>query len=125
MLAGPSDLVDQAREWRDRLGGKLHHAWPLALSAEIGLDQLVPRMPAFWERAQELAVALRDIPGVEVLPDPPQTPLFHVIVPVPPQALAAAHQRFVEREDSSSSSTRDPPPRPAAAGSRSRSARTR
>ncbi|WP_406832068.1 beta-eliminating lyase-related protein [Pedococcus sp. KACC 23699] len=97
VLAGPSDLVNQAREWRDRLGGKLHHAWPLAVSAELGLDGLVPRMPAFWERARELAAALRDIPGVEVLPDPPQTPLFHVIVPVPPQALAAAHQRFVER----------------------------
>lgn len=97
VLAGPSDLVDQAREWRARLGGQLHHAWPLAVSAEIGLDTLVPRMPAFWHRAQELAAALRDLPGVEVVPDPPQTPLFHVIVPVPPAALAAAHQRFVER----------------------------
>ena len=52
VLAGPSDFVDQAREWRDRLGGQLHHAWPLAVSAEIGLDTLVPRMPAFWQRAQ-------------------------------------------------------------------------
>jgi threonine aldolase len=97
VLAGRTDLVDQAREWRARLGGQLHHAWPLAVSAEIGLDTLVPRMPAFWQRAQELAGALRDLPGVEVVPDPPQTPLFHVIVPVPPAALAAAHQRFVER----------------------------
>ena len=97
VLAGQSDLVDQAREWRARLGGQLHHAWPLAVSAEIGLDTLVPRMPAFWQRAQELAAALQDLPGVEVVPDPPQTPLFHVIVPVPPEALAAAHQRFIQR----------------------------
>jgi threonine aldolase len=97
VLAGPSDHVEQAREWRARLGGQLHHAWPLAVSAEIGLDTLVPRMPAFWQRAKEIAVALQDIPGVEVVPETPQTPLFHVIVPVPPEALAAAHERFVER----------------------------
>ncbi|KRE56968.1 low specificity L-threonine aldolase [Phycicoccus sp. Soil748] len=97
VLAGPFDLVDQAREWRARLGGQLHHAWPLAVSAEIGLDTLAPRMPAFWQRAKELAAVLQDLPGVEVVPDPPQTPLFHVIVPVPPEALAAAHSRFVER----------------------------
>src|SRR6476469_998526 len=97
VLAGPCDLLDQAREWRARLGGQLHHAWPLAVSAEIGLDTLVPRMPVFWQRAKDIAAALQDIPGVEVVPDPPQTPLLHVVVPLPPDALASAHQRFVER----------------------------
>jgi threonine aldolase len=97
VLAGPADPVGQAREWRARLGGQLHNAWPLALSAEIGLDTLAPRMSAFWERAKELAAALATVPGVEVVPDPPQTPLFHVLVHAPKGALERAHGRLVEQ----------------------------
>ncbi len=96
VLAGPAEHVGQAREWRARLGGQLHHAWPLALSAELGLDTLLPRMPAFWARAKEIAVALRDVPGVEVVPEVPQTPLFHVLVRAPKEALERAHAALVE-----------------------------
>jgi threonine aldolase len=96
LLAGPADLVAQAREWRARLGGQLHNAWPLAADAELGLDTLLPRMPLFWERARELAAALTTVPGVEVVPDPPQTPLFHVLVHAPKEALERAHARLIE-----------------------------
>jgi hypothetical protein len=53
-------------------------------------------MPAFWERARELAAAMATVPGVEVVPDPPQTPLFHVLVHAPKEALEQAHRRLVE-----------------------------
>jgi len=96
LLAGPPDHVEQAREWRARLGGQLHNAWPLALDAERGLDTLLPRMPAFWQRAREIAEAVRSVPGLEVVPDPPQTPLFHVLVHAPKDALERAHARLVE-----------------------------
>jgi threonine aldolase len=96
VLAGSADLVDQSREWRARLGGQLHNAWPLALSAEVGLDTLLPRMPAFWERAKELAAALGTVDGVEIVPDPPQTPLFHVLVQAPKESLERAHARLLE-----------------------------
>jgi threonine aldolase len=96
VLSGPADLVDQAREWRARLGGQLHNAWPLALSAEVGLDTLLPRMPVFWARAKQIAEALRDVPGVEVVPEVPQTPLFHVLVHAPKEALERAHAELVE-----------------------------
>ena len=96
LLAGPADHVVQAREWRARLGGQLHNAWPLAVAAEIGLDTLVPRMPVFWDRAQELAAAMGTVAGVEIVPDPPQTPLFHVLVHAPKEALERAHARLLE-----------------------------
>jgi threonine aldolase len=96
VLAGPEPFVAQAREWRARLGGQLHNAWPLALSAEIGLDTLLPRMPAFWQRARELAVSLGSVAGVEVVPDPPQTPLFHVLVHAPADALERAHAAVLD-----------------------------
>jgi hypothetical protein len=38
----------------------------------------VAQMPRFLDHARQLAAALRDVPGINVVPDPPQTPLFHV-----------------------------------------------
>ena len=34
-------------------------------------------MPEFLAHARALAAALREVPGIAVVPDPPQTPLFH------------------------------------------------
>jgi threonine aldolase len=96
LLAGPADQVAPAREWRARLGGQLHNAWPIALDAERGLDTLLPRIPAFWERAKEFAAAMADVPGLEVVPDPPQTPLFHILVHAPKADLERAHAQLVE-----------------------------
>jgi threonine aldolase len=78
MLAGPEDLVAEARVWRRRHGGTLYHLFPLVAAAEQGLDTLVPQMPRFLEHARAVAASLREVPGIDVVPDPPQTPLFHV-----------------------------------------------
>lgn len=95
VLAGPAPLVEYAREWRARLGGQLHHAWPLALSAEAGMDRHLPQMETYWARAREIAGALADVAGVDVVPPVPQTPLFHVHVDAPRAALDAAHDDLV------------------------------
>jgi threonine aldolase len=78
VLAGPSDIVAEARVWRRRHGGALSSLFPFAASAQRGLDELIPQMPRFLGHARALADALRRIPGLAVVPDPPQTPLFHV-----------------------------------------------
>jgi threonine aldolase len=78
VLAGPNQLIDEARVWRRRHGGTLSRMFPFAAAAQRGLDELVPQMPRFFDHARALAAALREVPGVRVVPDPPQTPLFHV-----------------------------------------------
>lgn len=70
--------MEQARVWRRRHGGTLARLFPFGAAARWGLETLVPQMPKFLDYARQLAEALRDIPGVTVIPDPPQTPLFHV-----------------------------------------------
>jgi threonine aldolase len=80
VLAGPDDVIAQARVWRHRHGGTLWNLFPFAAAAQRGLDELLPQMPRFLEHARALADALRQLPGVAVVPDPPQTPLFHVHV---------------------------------------------
>ena len=80
VLAGPDDVIAQARVWRHRHGGTLWNLFPFAASAQRGLEELLPQMPRFLEHARALAGALRQLAGVAVVPDPPQTPLFHLHV---------------------------------------------
>jgi threonine aldolase len=80
ILAGPEDVIAEARVWRVRHGGRLSTYEPMALSAERGLDELLPRMPSFVRRAREIGVALARVEGVDVVPDPPQAAMLHVFV---------------------------------------------
>jgi threonine aldolase len=77
-LAGPEDVVAEAREWRLRHGGTLFAMWPYAASALASLRERLPRMAAYREHAVAVAAALEGLPGVQVVPDPPQTSMFHL-----------------------------------------------
>ncbi|HEY3462071.1 MAG TPA: beta-eliminating lyase-related protein [Gaiellaceae bacterium] len=81
LLAGPKDAIAEARVWRIRHGGRLSTYEPMALSAERGLDEVLPRMPSFVRKAKEIGAALARIDGVSVAPDPPQAAMLHVAVP--------------------------------------------
>lgn len=78
VITGPEKVVAEARVWRRRHGGTLYNLYPFAAAAQRGLDVLVPQMPRFLEHARALAKALGEVPGVTLVPDPPQTPLFHL-----------------------------------------------
>ncbi len=90
VLAGDGETIGQAEVWRQRLGGAIPDAWPLAVAAMVGLDDVLPRMSAYRDHAVAIAAALTDAGVADVLPDPPQTPLFHVRLPVPAAAAEAA-----------------------------------
>jgi len=89
-LVGPEDVVAEVREWRGRMGGTLFGLWPGAASALTCLRRRLPLMPDYLERARDIALALRDVPGVTVLPDPPQTPMMHLLLRTTPEAFIAA-----------------------------------
>jgi threonine aldolase len=78
MLLGDEDFIAEAREWRHRHGGTLFNLWPYAASALAGLRIRLPLMPTYNERARTVAAALRTLDGVEITPDPPQTPMMHI-----------------------------------------------
>jgi threonine aldolase len=78
VLAGPADLVAEARVWQVRHGGRLWQLFPLAAGGIEGLDRVLPRVPELLGHARAVAAAVAEVPGIAVAPDPPQTPLFHV-----------------------------------------------
>ena len=93
-LAGPKDVIAEARAWRKRHGGMLFQMWPYAASALAGLRERLPKMPRYYKHAMAIAAKLRSIPGVEVMPDPPQTPMMHILMRVQDKAFMAAAARI-------------------------------
>ncbi len=77
-LAGPEDVIAEAREWRSRHGGTLFALWPYAASALAALRLRLPRMAEYMSQATAIAAALSDLDGVHVVPDPPHVPMLHL-----------------------------------------------
>jgi len=76
-LAGPADVIAEARLWQHRHGGRLFHAYPYVVSAQHNLDARLDRMTAYHDKAISIAATLRDLPGIELVPDPPHTNMLH------------------------------------------------
>jgi threonine aldolase len=79
-LAGDAELIAEARVWQRRHGGSVVTLHPFVVSAELALDERLGRIPEYVEHARALAAALATVDGIEVVPDPPQTPLFHLLL---------------------------------------------
>lgn len=97
-LAGPEGVVAEVREWRKRHGGTLYGMWPYAASGLAGLRTRLPRMAAYYEHALAIAEAVKEIPSVEVVPDPPHTSMMHLLLPTGADELRAAALALAERE---------------------------
>ncbi|MEU6974419.1 MULTISPECIES: beta-eliminating lyase-related protein [unclassified Streptomyces] len=95
-VAGPEDLIDEARLWRHRYGGDVFQQYPAAMSALRGLETELPRLPSYVAHARMAATVLREVfeeAGVgwfRVHPEPPHTHQFQVWLPYAPEALTAA-----------------------------------
>ena len=98
MLLGDEDIVAEARDWRHRHGGTLFNLWPYAAAGLAGLRLRLPRMGAYVEHARAIADALSRIEGVEVVPDPPQTPMMQIHLRTTPAAVIAGARRLASEE---------------------------
>jgi len=77
-LAGPADFIADARIWMRRQGGNLVTMFPNAISAKIGLDRKLDRIPLYVKKAAEVASIFREFPGATVNPLHPPTNMMYV-----------------------------------------------
>jgi threonine aldolase len=97
-LVGDELLVGEAREWRKRHGGTLYTLWPNAASGLVGLRDRLPRMQQYVDHARAIATALHGVDGVQVRPDPPQTPMMHLHLRTDSDSYRAAARRLVTEQ---------------------------
>jgi len=95
-VAGPEDVIEQVREWRRRMGGTLYGLWPNAASALTLLAERLPKFGLYLDHARAIAAALSGIPGITVIPDPPQVPMMHLLLPVARDDYTKAVRRLAE-----------------------------
>jgi threonine aldolase len=97
-LAGPAEIIAEVREWRERMGGMLVGLWPNAASALTCLGTRLRRMPEYLDHARAIAAALRAVPGVTVVPDPPQTSMMHLLLAITEERYASAARRLATEQ---------------------------
>jgi len=88
-VAGQVDVIAQVRDWRQRMGGTLFGLWPNAASARACLAARLPKMAAYLEHAKAIAAELAKFDTVRVVPDPPQTPMMHLLLRTTPDRFVA------------------------------------
>jgi threonine aldolase len=101
-LAGPATLIEEARTWRHRYGGDLFHQYPAVLSALLGLERELPRLPEYVAHAKTVAEALGEglreagVSWFRVNPEVPHTHQFQVWLPYAADVLTDAAVRQAE-----------------------------
>lgn len=98
VLAGPQDFIDEARIWQRRQGGNLYQLAGNVISAKIGLDRHLPRIPEYVVKAAEIAAVLRTFDRIRVVPEHPPTNLMHLHFQGDRERLLQAALQIAEEE---------------------------
>jgi threonine aldolase len=96
-VAADADLAAELRSWRRRMGGTLYRMTPYAVSALVGLRDLLPRMGEYAAWARSFAAELVAV-GFRVDPEPPHTNTFQIFTEADPDAINERLAGFMERE---------------------------
>ncbi len=97
-VAGPDDIIAEVREWRQRMGGMLFGMWPAAASALSCLAVRLPKMPGYLAHARAIAAALAGVEGITVVPDPPQTPMMHLLLETTQERFEAVARTLAQEQ---------------------------
>ncbi len=98
VLCGPADFIAEARLWQQRHGGRIIRIFPLVIAARAALHQKLDRFPLYHARALRVAEALRAVPGVRIIPDPPHAHMMHVYLPGTVETLLPRATAIAQKE---------------------------
>ena len=97
-LAGDASFVARAAEWRHRLGGQVYGLWPYAAAGLRGLREHRPAMADRLAHLRAVATEVAALPGVEVVPDPPEAGLCHLYLHTRADDYHAAATSLAEQD---------------------------
>ena len=95
VLCGSHEDIDEARRWRQALGGATRQAGIIAAAGVVALETMVDRLAEDHSNARKLAQGLSGIPGIEI--DPDDVPTNLVFFKVTAGSEAELARRLGER----------------------------
>lgn len=97
VLAGSADFIEQAWQWKQRMGGAMRQSGSIAAAGVHALEHHVARMAEDHENAQYFADAIANLPGIRVEPDRIETNMVFFDVSQTGLTAAEIHQRLLKR----------------------------
>lgn len=96
VLAGPKWAIDEVAIWQRRAGGRALRSFPYILSALKALEERLPRMNEFHNKAKELSLYISALEGVQISPPIPQANAFLVSFSGNPDRASDARDTVAE-----------------------------
>jgi len=97
-VAGDEATIEELKLWRVRHGGRAFGLWPYAASALSALELRGDRFTSYFERAGQIAQVLQRIDGIEILPNPVQSPMMHARVSGPRDTITSRMMGIAREE---------------------------
>lgn len=97
VLAGSSDFIEQAWQWKQRMGGAMRQSGSIAAAGVHALEHHVERMAEDHANAQLFADNISNLPGIRVDPDRIETNMVFFDVSQTGMTAAELHERLLER----------------------------
>lgn len=81
VVAADEETIESIKPWKSRMAGDVHTLFPYAISAMMGLDEYLPRITEFRERAIHISKLITCVLGEACVPHPVQSNSFVVTLP--------------------------------------------
>jgi threonine aldolase len=98
LVVGSRDFIDYARRVRKALGGGMRQVGVLAAAGIIAITEMVDRLKEDHERAKKLALAISNLPGIELNPEHIQTNIIIFGFNHPKLSIPAFLEEIKKRE---------------------------
>ena len=99
MIIGTQPFIHKVHRARKMLGGGMRQVGVLAAAGLVALDEMIDRLAEDHAHIQQFAAAFRDLPGIDLMNDPPATNMLYFSLnensPINADALSSA----LEQED--------------------------
>jgi len=96
VLAGSKELIDEAWQWKQRMGGAMRQAGVIAAAGIYALENNVARLAEDHVNARFFAERIAEIPGIEINPAGVETNLVFFEVGGTGLDAAQVHDRLLE-----------------------------
>jgi len=98
LVVGSRDFIDYARRVRKALGGGMRQVGVLAAAGMVAITEMVDRLKEDHERAKKLALAISNLPGIELNPEHIQTNIIIFGFNHPKLSIPAFLEEMKKRE---------------------------